>query len=76
MTTVTIPKSEYMNLVQRQRRIEKKLDFLEKVVIEDDERYIRPSVLKRWDRISKDLDKGKGTRFLSVKEAKKFLDKL
>lgn len=70
MLTISIPKIEYNNLLERQKRFEEELRVL-KMMIQDevDESRIRPSVLRRWDRISHDLDKGKGLVFSSAKEA-------
>lgn len=69
MTTIVIPKKEYLNLMRRQMRIEKELCVLRKVLqAEIGEERIRPAALKRWDRISRDLDRGKGRSFASVRE--------
>ena len=77
MSTVTIPKIEYKTLVRRQARVERDLDILKKLVqSEIREEQILPSVLKRWERISRDLDRGKGRSFSSAKAMKKWLKDL
>lgn len=77
MNTITIPKKEYKNLVRRQATIEKEVDTLKQIVMaEIREERIKPSVLKRWDRISRDMDKGKGYSFSSPQEAVAWLKKL
>ncbi|MBI2121947.1 MAG: hypothetical protein HYT98_02385 [Candidatus Sungbacteria bacterium] len=64
MNTVTIPKKEYYTLVSRQEKMEEELDILKTMVrAEIDEGYIRPTILRRWERISRDLDRGKGRVF-------------
>ena len=65
MTTIIIPKKEYQNIIQRQSFIEKELAFLKKSLLELDEVNIKPSVLRRLERISRELDQGKGRAFSS-----------
>ena len=54
--------------------MEKELGALKQVIhaalIEE---QVRPSVLKRWERISRDLDRGRGRVFASVGEMNKWL---
>jgi len=77
MITVTIPKKEYRNLIRRQERVEEELDILKKVVRREiQEQQIVPSVLKRWERISHDLDRGKGRSFSSAREMERWLKHL
>jgi len=73
MATITIPKKEYQNIVQRQLLLEKEILLLKKGLLQSDEALIRPAILKRWERISRDLDKGKGRSFNSPKEMKGWL---
>lgn len=73
MATITIPKSEYQNLIQRQFHIEKELNLLKKILTQDNENYIYPYVLKRWENISHNLDQNKGRSFTSVKIMKEWL---
>lgn len=74
MPTVVISKKEYKELLQRQEKIEGDLRVLKEIVRSDvDESRIRPAVLKKWERISRDLDRGKGRSFASMKEMKSWL---
>lgn len=76
MNVITLPKKEYQNLIRRQSQIEKELTILRKIVqAEVSEERIRPAALKRWDRISRDLDQGRGRTFTSVREMKLWLRK-
>ena len=71
MNTTTLQKKEYKDLVRRQSRVEKELAMLSEVIkqqAEDD--LIRLSTLKKWERISRDLDRGRGRVFNSRKEVK------
>ncbi len=73
MNTITIPKREYQNIVQRQLLLEKEILFIKKGLLQSDEVLIRPAILKRWERISRELDKGNGRSFNSPKEMKRWL---
>lgn len=72
MSIITAPK-EYKLLVKRQEKIEAELDILKRIVFLDDEKFIKPLVLKRWERISRDLDQGRGRMFDSSVEVKSWL---
>jgi len=76
MNTITIPKKEYQNIIQRQSFIEKEMAFLKKSFLEFNEVNIKPSVLQRWERISRELDRGHGRSFFSVEEMKEWLRKI
>lgn len=73
MSTQLVSK-EIKTLFSNQEKMGKELDALKKIIrIALIEEQIHPSVLKRWDRISRDLDKGKGRTFASAKEALRWL---
>lgn len=75
MSTATPP--IYGNLVKRQERLESEIRTLKHIVLSElGEETIRPTILKRWERISHDLDHGKGRSFTSVREMKKWLNSL
>lgn len=74
MSTVIAP-NEYKDLLKRQYKVEAELDFLKKLVLADDEKFIKPSVLKKWERISCDMDNGRGRVFNSITEMKDWLKK-
>ena len=73
MQTVTIPKNEYQSIIRRQFQIEKELTVLKKAIIRNDENRVNPSILKKWDKISHNLDQRKGRHFSSIEEMKKWL---
>lgn len=76
MVTVTISKKEYDTIILKQSLIENELAFLKKRLFELDEINIRPSVLRRWEHISRKLDKGNGRSFSSFKEMREWLKNL
>ncbi len=76
MNTIAVPIKEYKHLLKRQKKVEAELDFIKKIVLVDDEKFIRPSILKKWERISRDMENGKGLFFDSVAEMRKWLKNL
>jgi len=77
MPTLATPRTEYNELLKRQRKFEEEFNVLKAVVQDEiEESRIRPSVLRRWDRISRDLDKGQGYIFSSTKDALRWLKNL
>ena len=77
MAIATITKKEYEVLLKRQEKVEEELGIMKKALwIVSDEEKIRPSILKRWEKISRGLDRGEGRSFASAKEIKKWLKSL
>ena len=76
MTTITMPKKEYARIIKTQEQLSSKLNVLTHLFKQELGGEIRPEYAKKLNRISKDLNKGKGTRLLSANEAKNFLDNL
>ena len=72
----TTIEKKYSSLAARQDRIETELKRIQKILDEQDEGRIKPAALRRWERMSKDLDKGKGYRFSSLAEMRRWLNKL
>ncbi len=73
----TITQKEYRILVERQKKVELELGVLKKVVLDDaDEDRIRPARLRKWEKISRDLDHGKGRSFSSTQKMKAWLKSL
>lgn len=71
MNLITLPQKQYKTLIRRQEQVERELTILKEVVKEQaEDDLIRFSALKKWERISRDLDRGKGRVFKSQKEVK------
>ncbi|MEK9171862.1 MAG: hypothetical protein AAB782_01350 [Patescibacteria group bacterium] len=72
-----ITSREYKHLLRRQERIERELGVLSEVIKQEaGEALIRHAVLKRWERISRDLDQGRGRSFSSPVEMRRWLKQL
>ena len=70
----TMIQKGYKEILRRQNKLEKAFEAMKKIVDSgfDDER-IKTSTLKKWEKISREMDKGKGTFFNSPEAARKWL---
>ena len=78
MPVSSVTKKEYRKLLRRQEKTERDIVVLKKAVQFEllDEKNINPARLKRWERISRDMDHGKGKTFSSVTAMRQWLKKL
>ena len=56
-----------------QKNILSRLDLLQKVVFESSKDEIVPNIMKRFEKISIDLDNNKGKKFSSISSFKNYL---
>ena len=78
MTTVTIPKREYDELLKREARMQAVVrQFAQKLQeFAEDDVELRPEVAMRIERRARALDAGKGTVLKNAKEVRAFFDTL
>lgn len=77
METVAIPRKEYRRIIDRQMTMEKDLRIVKMMLqYEINDGDIRPEVLARWEKISRDLDRGKGYAFSSASDMRQWLKRL
>ena len=77
MNTVAIPIKSYRDMVRRQERIEREIITVKKMLHDaKEESFIRPALLKRWERISHEIDRGKGHFFSSPEQMRTWLRNL
>lgn len=77
MDTIILPRQTYKTILKRQERTEKELETIKALVkMQAEDFSIRPAALKRWERISRNIDGGKGHSFTSVEEMRKWLLRL
>ena len=75
MTTIT--QKEYKEIIYRQDKLEKAFKAIRQIVdSEFDDDRIKPSTLRKWENISRELDNGKGHFFNSQEDARKWLKTL
>ncbi len=76
MKTVAISKKEYSDLVRRQNKIESAVRALEYFVRYETQDKVTDEYKKKLALWSKELDEGKGKRFSSIKNMRKYLKSL
>ena len=74
MPTMTQKEIGYKEILRRQDKLEAAFEAIRKIVdSEFDDDRIKPSALKKWEKISREMDSGKGTFFSSPEAARKWL---
>lgn len=76
MDTVTISRSAYQTLVQKQTRTAEDLLSLKKVVARLAQDEVTPQYAKKLEKRSRALDAGKGIRFSTVRSFRSYLKAL
>ncbi len=76
MNTVTLPKTQYMRILDTQEKLRGDLAHLQKVVSFMTQDEVSPEYGKRISRIEKGLSGGKGVKFKTKSEIKKFFRSL
>ena len=78
MQTATITKTEYKKILKNQEELSSRLNDLQKIVfkVARQEREVKPSVIKRWEKKMKEADQGKGKRFDSLSSFRLYLKAL
>ena len=73
MNTMTIPLKEYRQSIQMQKTILYRLDLLQKAVVENSKDEVSSEYIKRLEKISLNLDAGKGKKFSSTSSFRNYL---
>ena len=76
MTTITIPKTEYKEIIKTQEKLSQKLDLIQRMIIELIRDEINSQYSKKINRLSQEIDQGKGIKFSNLREMKKYLNSL
>lgn len=73
-----ITQQQYKNLVERQEEVEREINVLKNVMRQTvtEEDLINPVMLQKWEKISRNLDKGRGRSFSSLQKMRKWLSDL
>ena len=73
MNTVSIPRIEYQNILKTQKELRSKVAVIENIISDSLLDEVSQKYAKKLERISSEMDKGKGVRFSSVREMKRYL---
>lgn len=73
MTTITIPKKEYLDLKRKQEQIVSEIFLLKAAIREVAKDELHPSFVKKLEKQSKLLDRGEGKLFSNFGAFRKYL---
>lgn len=76
MNTITLPKIEYLNMHKTQKELKQRLDLVEKTLIDFAKDEISLSYAVKLNKISDNMNNGRGIKFESDKDIKNHLSKL
>ena len=76
MNTVTLPKNQYMQILNTQEKLRGDLTRLQTIVSYIAQDELTPKYIKRLSKIEKGLSFGKGIKFKNKSEIKKFFRSL
>lgn len=76
MDIITIPKTEYRKLLDNQRKLQIRINAMQRIIEDQLREEIRPEVLRKIEKRSKAMDGGAGIKLKSVKEIKEFFRNL
>lgn len=76
MNTISIPIKEYKQTIRTQKDILSRLDLLQAIIIENSKDEVNTSTMKRFEKISLNLDKGNAKNFSSISSFRKYLKDL
>ena len=76
MPTITVDRKTINNLIKKQEATNREIRVLKDIIFEIAKDEIRPTVVKRFSKISKELDKNRGRRFGSFSAFKTYIRNL
>lgn len=76
MNTITIPKNTYEKIIETQKKLLFQVDILQKYILEANKEELGLPVIRRLEKISRNIDNGKGKRFRSASSVAAYLNTL
>jgi len=76
MNTIIVSKIEYLNMHKTQKELKQRLDSMEKMLTDFTEDEVVSARANKLNKISDDMDKGIGAKFVNAQEVKNFLNNL
>ncbi len=73
MNTVTIPRIEYLGILKTQKELSFKVAAIESIISNSLLDEVSQKYAKKLEHLSTEMDKGKGVRFSSVQDMRKYL---
>jgi len=76
MNTIAIPTTEYKNLLKTQDDLRKRVLVIEERLRLSEQDEVTPQYAKKLERLSREIDEGKGVYFSGTEEMKKYFRSL
>lgn len=76
MNTIIVSKIEYLNMHKTQKELKQRLDCVEKMLMDFTKDEVISARANKLNKISDDMDKGIGAKFVNAQEVKNFLNNL
>ena len=76
MSTIILSKIEYLNMHKTQKELKQRLDSMEKMFMDFTKDEVVSARANKLNKISDDMDKGIGAKFVNAQEVKNFLNNL
>ncbi|MBT3282776.1 hypothetical protein HN375_01295 [bacterium] len=76
MNTITLSKTKYLNIQDSQKKLMQKVELMQKMLLELAEDNVRPKYADKLNKISADMDKGKGVKFANARDMEKYLNEI
>lgn len=76
MNTITLSKTKYLNIYNSQKKLTEKVNLMQKILLDLTEDSVRPEYADKLNKISADMDKGKGIKFANARDVEKYLNEI
>lgn len=76
MNTITIPRNTYEKIIETQKKLLFQVDILQKCIIEANKEELGLPVIRRLEKISRNMDSGNGKRFRSASSVATYFNTL
>ena len=76
MNTITLSKTKYLNIQDSQKKLMQNVELMQKMLLELAEDNVRPKYADKLNKISADMDKGKGVKFANARDMEKYLNEI
>ncbi|MBT4894749.1 hypothetical protein HON59_01655 [bacterium] len=76
MNTITLSKTKYLNIQDSQKKLMQKVELMQKMLLELAEDNVLPKYADKLNKISADMDKGKGVKFANARDMEKYLNEI
>jgi hypothetical protein len=76
MNTITLSKTKYLDIQNSQEKLTQKVNLMQKILLDLAKDNVRPKYADKLNKISADMDKGKGIKFYDARDVEKYLNEI